>query len=111
MSADEMVHERRSSVRKKVKITFLFKMGTLFNGRGIAKDITQQGMCLACPKLFKPRPTVQARDYIGASLQIMIPSEIITVTGTIAWVDLRKGEGGIRISGTSNDDAWSRIWK
>jgi hypothetical protein len=109
MNTDKIVHERRNVVRKKVKIVFLFKMGTFFSGRGIAKDINQQGMCLVCPKLFKPRPMVQAKDYIGATLQVMIPSEIITISGTIAWVDLKRGEGGIRISTTTNDDIWNRL--
>jgi len=109
MSTDNIVHERRNEARKKVKITFLFKMGMLFSGRGIAKDINKQGMCLVCPKLFKPRPTVQPKDYIGATLQVMIPAEIITITGKIAWVDLRRGEGGIRISSTSDDEVWRRM--
>jgi hypothetical protein len=111
MSTEKIVSERRNEARKKVKIIFLFKMGLFFSGRGIAKDINQKGICLVCPKLFKPRPSVQLKDYIGATLQVMIPSEIMTISGIIAWVDLKKGEGGIRISSTSNDEAWSRLCK
>ena len=106
-----MVQERRRQKRKKVKITFLIKLGRLFNGRGFTKDINQHGMCLMCPQLFKPRTTIQPKDYIGESLRFMIPSDGITINGVIAWVDLKKGEGAIRITSTSDDNRWQKIYE
>ncbi len=109
MNTDETTQERRRQIRKKVKIVFLFKLGRLFNGRGIAKDINLQGMCLLCPSLFKPRRSLLAKDFIGASLQVMIPSPPVTVTGVVAWVNLKRGEGGIRVAHTSDDGLWKEL--
>ena len=111
MEVDNIDKERRKHKRKKVKIMFLIKIGRLFNGRGIAKDINQHGMCLICHHLFKPRIAIQSKDYIGESLQFMIPSERITIEGVIAWVDLKKGEGAIRITNTSDDNRWQEIYE
>ncbi len=109
MKPDEIPQERRQGIRKKVKIIFLFKLGRLFSGRGIAKDINEHGMCLACPALFKPRRSLLAKDFIGASLQVMIPSPPLTVTGVIAWVNLKRGEGAIKIMHTSDDSRWKEL--
>lgn len=111
MDTDTTVQERRRQNRKKVKISFLIKVGSLFNGRGFAKDINQHGMCLRCPQLFKPRTTIQTKDFIGESLKFMIPSDGITINGVIAWVDLKKGEGAIRITSTSDDNRWQKIYE
>jgi hypothetical protein len=110
MEVDSIDQERRKHKRKKVKIMFLIKLGRLFNGRGMLKDINQHGMCLMCNELFKGRTTIQSRDYIGESLQFMIPSERITIEGEIAWVNLKKGEGAIRIKSTSDDSRWQEIY-
>jgi hypothetical protein len=64
-----------------------------------------------CPQLFKPRTTIQPKDYIGESLRFMIPSDGITINGVIAWVDLKKGEGAIRITSTSDDNRWQKIYE
>lgn len=109
MKPDEVHQERRREIRKKVKIVFLFKLGRLFNGRGVAKDINEHGMCLVCPALFKPRRSLMANDFIGASLKVMIPSPPLTVTGIIAWVNLKKGEGAIKIAHTSDDSKWKEL--
>jgi hypothetical protein len=109
MKTDDISQERRRGIRKKVKIVFLFKLGRLFNGRGIAKDINENGMCLVCPALFKPRRSLLAKDFIGASLQVMIPSPPVTVTCVIAWVNLKKGEGGIKVALTSDDSQWKEL--
>jgi hypothetical protein len=111
MEVDNSEKERRKDKRKKVKITFLFKIGRLFNGRGFAKDINQHGMCLKCPQFFKPRTAIQSKAYIGESLRFMIPSERISIEGVIAWVDLKKGEGAIRIKSTSDDNRWKEIYE
>jgi len=110
MEVDNIDQERRKHKRKKVKIMFLIKLGRLFNGRGLLKDINRDGMCLMCPQLFKVRTTILNRDYIGESLQFMIPSERITIEGVIAWVDLKRGEGAIRITSTSDDNRWQEIY-
>jgi hypothetical protein len=109
MWVDNVIHERRIEKRKKVKIMFLIKIGRLFSGRGIVKDINQHSMRLMCPQLFKPRTTIQSNGYIGESLRVMIPSDGITINGVIARVDLKKGEGAIRISSTSDNSRWQKL--
>ncbi len=109
MTETTAIQERRIAARKKVKITFLFKIGKLFSGRGFAKDINLQGIRLSCPALFKPRRTMMAKDYIGSTLNVMIPSANITVHGVVAWVNLKNGEGAIRIKSTSDDLRWKEL--
>jgi hypothetical protein len=109
MAIDDVIHERRSEKRKKVKMMFLVKIGKLYNEGGIAKDINRHGVCLICPQLFQPRTTIQPKDYIGKTLKIMFPSNGITINGVIAWVDLRKGEGAIKISRTTDDSRWQEL--
>jgi len=109
MAVDNDGSERRREHRKKVKITVLLKMGVLLNGRGIARDISKGGMCLVSPQIFKTMTTIQAKEFEGAPLRAMIPTEALTVNGIIAWVDLKKGEGAISITSTSDDDKWKRL--
>jgi len=109
MAVDNDGSERRREHRKKVKITVLLKMGVLLNGRGIARDISKGGMCLISPQIFKTMTTIQAKEFEGAPLRVMIPTEALTVNGIIAWVDLKKGEGAISITSTSDDDKWKRL--
>ena len=111
MEVDDVVHERRREKRKKVRIMFLIKIGKLFSGRGIVRDINQHGMCLIFPQFFKSRTSIHYKDYIGESLQFMIPSDRITINGVIAWVDLKKGEGAIRITSTSDYNHWQEIYE
>lgn len=92
MAVDNDGSERRREHRKKVKITVLLKMGVLLNGRGIARDISKGGMCLVSPQIFKTMTTIQAKEFEGAPLRVMIPTEALTVNGIIAWVDLKKGK-------------------
>jgi hypothetical protein len=107
----EDTDERRRENRKKVKITVLLKIGVLLSGRGIAKDISEHGMCLMSPQIFKNMSTIQSKDFIGSPLRVMIPSEALTVNGVIAWVDLKKSEGAITIMSTSDDNRWQEICK
>lgn len=109
MAVDNDGSERRREHRKKVKITVLLKMGVLLNGRGVARDISKGGMCLVSPQIFKTMTTIQAKEFEGAPLRVMIPTEALTVNGIIAWVDLKKGEGAISITSTSDDDKWKRL--
>ena len=109
MDSDKTASERRREHRKKVKITVLLKMGVLLNGRGIAKDISTRGMCLVSPQIFKMMTSVQQKDFIGAPMRVMIPTEALTVNGLIAWVDLKKGEGAISITSTSDDEKWKEF--
>lgn len=106
MPVDETGSNRRKQQRKKVKLTVLLKMGVLLNGRGIAKDISESGMCLVSPQIFKTMTTIQSKEFEGAPLRVMIPAESITINGIIAWVDLKKGEGGVSITSTSDDNKW-----
>lgn len=106
MASDETGAERRREKRKKVNITVLLKMGVLINGRGIAKDISAGGMRLVSPQIFRSMAAVQAKDFEGSILRVMLPTEGITVNGVIAWVDLKKGEGAITIQNTSDDEKW-----
>ena len=106
MDADDAARERRKEHRKKVKITVLLKMGVLINGRGIAKDISHHGMCLVSPQIFKAMSTIQQKDFAGAPLRVMIPSEALTVNGVLAWADFKRGEGAITITSTSDDEKW-----
>jgi hypothetical protein len=103
--------ERRKHKRQKVKIMFLIKLGRLFNARGVLKDINQDSMCFMCQQLFNARTNIQPKDYIGESLQFIIPSERITIDGVIVWVNLKKGEGAIRIKKTSDDNRWQEIYQ
>ena len=109
MGVDGVGRERRREKRKKVKITVLLKMGVLLSGRGIARDISQHGMCLMSPQIFKAMSTVQSKDFSGAPLKVMIPTEALTVNGVVVWVDLKKGEGAIHITSTSDDSRWQEI--
>jgi len=111
MEAGNTGQERRRHKRKRVKIMFLIKLGKLFNARGMLKDINKDSMCLICQQLFKASTTAQPKDYIGKSLQLMIPSERITIDGVILWVNLKKGEGAIRIKSTSDDNRWQEIYE
>jgi len=106
MPADNTDRERRHEKRKKVKITVLLKMGVLLNGRGVAKDISAHGMRLVSSQIFKTMGSFQPKDFSGAPLRIMVPSEALTINGVIAWVDLKKGEGAINITSTSDDEKW-----
>ncbi len=109
MANDAAAQERRKEQRKKVKITVLLKMGVLLNGRGIAKDISSRGIRLVCPQIFKIMTSVQPKDFEGAPLRVMIPTETLTINGFIAWVDLKKGEGAISITSTSDDEKWREV--
>jgi hypothetical protein len=109
MGVDGGGRERRREKRKKVKITVLLKMGVLLSGRGIARDISEHGMCLMSAQIFKAMSTVQAKDFSGAPLKVMIPTEALTVNGVVIWVDLKKGEGAIHITSTSDDSRWQEI--
>lgn len=109
MGRIDVVRERRREKRKSVKITFLLKIGRLFNGRGYAKDINKGGMCLVCPALFKISRGIQPKDYVDSPLQIMIPAPSLTIHGVVAWVDLKKGEGGVRVTSTSDDVRWQEL--
>jgi hypothetical protein len=106
MDTDDAARERRTEHRKKVKITVLLKMGVLLNGRGIAQDMSHHGMRLISPQIFKAMSSVQQKDFTGALLRVMLPVEALTVNGIIAWVDLKKGEGAINITSTSDDEKW-----
>ena len=109
MTVDEIGDERRKEQRKKVTITVLLKMGVLLNGRGIARDISAGGMRLVSHQIFKAMTTIQAKEFEGAPLRVMIPTEALTINGIIAWVDLKKGEGAIRITSTSDDEKWQHM--
>jgi hypothetical protein len=39
----------------------------------------------------------------------MIPTEGITINGSIVWVDLKNGEGAISILNTSDDNRWQKL--
>ncbi|HNY64163.1 MAG TPA: hypothetical protein PKM41_01915 [Deltaproteobacteria bacterium] len=111
MDTGGIATERRSEQRKAVRISFLIRIGQLFKARGVIKDINRQGMCLKCPQLFRPRLSTGAREYIGGPLRITLPSNGLTVDGMIAWVNLKKGEGAIRITGTSDEARWLEIYE
>jgi len=111
METHDDSQERRRESRQKVKITVLLKMGVLLNGRGIARDISPHGMCLVSPQIFKSISTISQKEFIGAPLRVMIPTEALTVNGILAWVDLKKGEGAISITSTSDDEKWTEFLK
>ena len=109
MDTGDAAPDRRREHREKVKITVLLKMGVLLNGRGMAQDISRHGMRLVSPQIFKVMSSVQQKDFIGAPLKIMLPVEALTVNGNIAWVDLKKCEGAITITSTSDDEKWMKF--
>jgi hypothetical protein len=109
MNADNTDPERRRERRKKVKITVLLKMGVLLNGRGIAKDISSQGMRLISSQIFKTMSIAQQKDFIGAPLRVMLPTEALTINGVLVWIDFQKAEGAIQISSTSDDEKWVKF--
>jgi len=110
MNTGTIAHERRSEERRQANIHFLIKIGSLFKARGIIKDMNRQGMCLKCPQLFRPRLSIQAGNYVGGPLKISIPSNGITIDGRIAWVNLKVGEGAIRITDTSDQGRWLKMF-
>ncbi|HQG32138.1 MAG TPA: PilZ domain-containing protein [Deltaproteobacteria bacterium] len=107
----DVIRDRRKQDRKSVKLIFLFKMGRLFNGRGMIKDITSGGLCLVCPTLFSLSRKMKPDEYIGSTIQIMIPSATVTVNGTVAWVDLKKGEGGVKLTTVSDEARWKELYE
>jgi hypothetical protein len=109
MGSEDSDLERRRERRQQVKITVLLKAGVLISGRGITKDISEHGMCLMAPQIFKSMSSFQAKDFTGSALRIMIPAEAITINGKIVWVDLKKGEGAVTILSTSDDSRWKEI--
>jgi hypothetical protein len=107
--ANEVDHDRRGEKRKKVNISILIKLGNLFSGRGITKDISKHGLRLKSLQIFKGNNNIHFKDLTGTSIRVMIPSENITINGLIAWVDLKIGEGAINIISTSDDNCWQKL--
>ncbi len=103
------VQDKRKHARKRVKITALLKMGVHLSGRGFAKDISESGMCLVAPNIFKLMKPQQIHEYIGAHLRVMFPSHSLTVNGALVRIDAKKGEGAIAILNTSDDTLWQQI--
>lgn len=101
--------ERRRHPRKKVKVTVLLKMGVHLNGRGYAKDISMNGLCVIAPGVFQFIKATQVNDYLGAHVKVMFPSESLTVTSTLVRLDTAKGEGALHVSSTSNDASWAKL--
>jgi hypothetical protein len=106
---NEVVHERRREKRIKVNIQILIKLGNLINGRGIVKDISLHGLRLKSIQIFKDIKNIHFKDLTGSSIRVMIPSESITINGLIAWVDMKNGEGAIKIINTSDDIRWQKL--
>ena len=103
------IQDKRRHNRKSVKITALLKMGMYLSGRGFAKDISESGMLLVAPSIFKFMKPQQIQEYIGAHLRIMFPAQSLSVNGTLVRIDTKKGEGALSISNTSNDTLWQEI--
>jgi hypothetical protein len=101
--------ERRKHGRKKVKVTALLKMGIHLNGRGYAKDVSVQSLCIVAPGMFQFLRPSQMNDYLGAHIKVLFPSLKLTVTGTLVRIDPPKGEGAIMITGTTDDCAWEAL--
>ena len=106
---NEVDHERRKEKRKKVNIPILIKLGKLFSGRGIIKDISMHGIRLKSLQIFKGYNNILFKDLTGFSIRVMLPSENITINGLIVWVDLKNGEGAISIISTSDDNCWQKL--
>lgn len=111
MGRIDVIRDRRRQDRKSVKIVFLFKMGRMFNGRGFVKDITSQGLCIVCPGLFSLSRKIPPGDYIGSTIQIMIPSATVAIGGTVVWADLKKGEGGVKVTTVSDEVRWKELYE
>ena len=109
MNEKHDVEDKRQGKRKSVKIIALLKMGVYLSGRGFAKDISINGMCLVAPNLFKFMKPAQVQEYMGAPLRIMFPSQSLTVNGTLVRIDIKNGEGALSILNTSDDTAWKKI--
>ncbi|MBN2298217.1 MAG: PilZ domain-containing protein [Deltaproteobacteria bacterium] len=109
MSETQNSDEKRRNKRKKVKIVALLKMGVYLSGRGFAKDISTNGMCLVAPTIFKFMKPAQIQEYIGAPLKVMFPSQSLTVNATLVRIDIKKGEGALSILSTSDDTEWQKI--
>ena len=103
------VQEKRRHNRKSVKITALLKMGVYLSGRGFAKDISESGMCLVAPSIFKFMKPQQIQEYIGTHLRVMFPAQSLTVQGTLVRIDTKNGEGALSITTTSDDSLWQQI--
>ena len=106
---NEVVRERRREKRKKVKISISIKLGNLFSGHGITKDISKHGLHLKSLQIIRYYSNIQFKDLTGFLIRVMIPSEGITINGVIDWVDLKNGEGAISILSTSDDNRWQKL--
>jgi len=109
MATESDFQEKRRHRRKSVKIVSLLKMGVYLSCRGYARDISIGGMCLVAPNLFKLTKQSQVSEYIGAHIKIVFPSPSLTVNGTIVWISHAKGEAGLTITSTSNDELWKQM--
>ena len=109
MEPGDMNEERRRYVRKKVKVTALLKMGVHLNGRGYTKDVCRGGMCLVAPGMFQFIKPAQMSDFLGAHVKVMFPAQSLTVSCTLVRLDLSKGECGLLVTGSSNDEAWEGL--
>jgi hypothetical protein len=111
MGTDAFDQERRSEERKQISVFFLVRIGQIFKARGVIKDMNTRGACLKCPELFRPRINIQAGDFVDSRIKISIPSKGLTVDGTIAWVNLKQGEGALRVTGTSDRERWVHLYE
>jgi len=109
MDEKKNAQEKRKHARKNVKITALLKMGIYLNGRGFAKDISSEGMCLVAPTIFRFIKPLQVQEHIGTHLRILFPSQSFTVNGTLVRIDTKKGEGAITVLNTSDDTLWQQL--
>jgi hypothetical protein len=66
-------------------------------------------MCLVAPTIFKLIKQSQLNEYVGAHIKIMFPSHSLTVNGTLVRINQAKGEAGLAVTGTTNDELWQKM--
>ena len=104
-----LMEERRTYVRRPVRAVALMKVGIAYSGRGYIKDISQGGGCLDTRAVFSVVRPQKAAFMKGMSAKVSIPSESITIHGTLIRIDPLAREAAICVTETSDDELWHRL--
>jgi len=104
-----MYQEQRQEQRKLVKISVLLKMGAYLKSRGYVKNISKSGLYLESPNMFQQIRADRADDFVGSTIKLYLPSEALTINGTIIRIEIKKGSAAISITDTTNDTLWQEM--
>ena len=106
-----LFNDRRKFLRKPYKAQVLLKFSEIIKGRGYMKDIGISGACIISPDPFAFYRPEQADIFLDKKMLVSLPSENLTIKGTIVRIDTVKNELAIVISHTSDNEKWRKLSK